>query len=372
MKAKYRDATWLRLQYWHEGKSQRQIANEMEVSKTTIAKWMRRFNIPRRHGSAAYLARGKRVHPQLHDETWLKNAYIHEDRTLSDIANELNVGLATVHRHLKNFSIHKGKTRPFHFKQWLKRAYMEEGRSLVEIARKQGVSVGTIQYWMNRHRLSARTHSEANHLAQGNLLRLSPYATYFLDDELLGDGSLSRTSTYSSYYSHNSKHKGYLEWLGLQLQSMGIEPLERIQRVPSGFREDRFGYRLKTKSYDGLKALRDRWYNSGSKTVPNDIEVSPVTVRQWYIGDGSLVEQRGRHHLTLHTLGFTFEDTELLIHKLADVGIECTLETVRRNGRSYPKIYVRMRSLKDFFAYIGPCPPEISHIYGYKWRQTGD
>jgi len=50
---KYREESWLRERYIDERKSTREIAEEADVSAPTIQKWLKKNDIPIRHGSEA-------------------------------------------------------------------------------------------------------------------------------------------------------------------------------------------------------------------------------------------------------------------------------------------------------------------------------
>jgi len=48
MEPRYRDETWLRERYWGDGMTQREIAEECDVSARTIGKYMSKFGIETR------------------------------------------------------------------------------------------------------------------------------------------------------------------------------------------------------------------------------------------------------------------------------------------------------------------------------------
>lgn len=117
----------------------------------------------------------------------------------------------------------------------------------------------------------------------------------FLDGELLGDGHLNPV-TYNGIvtsvrYQHGSSKKRYLQWLGMVLTNYGIKRCgnirKRLHEIPTS-KSICIDYHYCSKSYRELVSYYSRWYPNRKKIVPKDLKLTPVTVRQWYIGDGSI------------------------------------------------------------------------------------
>jgi len=109
-----------------------------------------------------------------------------------------------------------------------------------------------------------------------------------------------------------------------------------------------------------LLPIYKQWYPNGKKIVPKNIELTPLTCRQWYIGDGSLgYEKNGKAHITLYTIGFIVSDVEWLKKQLIKLGFKATRQP------SNNSIGISVSSVKDFLEYIGDCP--VEH-YQYKWN----
>ena len=94
--------------------------------------------------------------------------------------------------------------------------------------------------------------------------------------------------------------------------------------------------------------------------MPKDIKLTPLTLRQYYIGDGCLAHpQRARPYIILATYGFPISDVEWLVNELNKLDFKAT----RRNSDN--SIHISTFSTQDFLNYIGKCPIEC---YKYKWR----
>jgi len=96
---RYKDKQWLEEQY--ENKTQKEIADECGVSRTTITRWMDNHDIEADSRGCSQ-AEGKHK-----DEEWLREKYIDEKRSTNDIANECGVGKTTVLYWLDKFNIER-------------------------------------------------------------------------------------------------------------------------------------------------------------------------------------------------------------------------------------------------------------------------
>lgn len=110
-------------------------------------------------------------------------------------------------------------------------------------------------------------------------------------------------------------------------------------------RKPRSGFYLKTQGW--VKRERDRWYPNGVKRVPADLQLKPITLAAWYMDDGS-----GRSSNVVHlcTDGFPEHDVELLVTKLADLGVQAQLI---KNG-DYPRISISGDGLTAFMRLVAP------------------
>ena len=53
-----------------------------------------------------------------------------------------------------------------------------------------------------------------------------------------------------------------------------------------------------------------------------------------------------------------------LINKFNNLNINCKLI----KNKKYNLLYFSVSESKKFLEYIGNCPEDITHIYGYKWN----
>jgi hypothetical protein len=183
---------------------------------------------------------------------------------------------------------------------------------------------------------------------------LTAHVLDWLNGELLGDGSLTKCSLFTTRFRYASKYLEYINYVIKTLNSFGIE---LSGKVNVGYGNT---YLYSSRCYCELLLLREVWYPDGKKVVPGGLRLTPVVCRQWYIGDGSLITKRFyKPYIVLYTCGFPISDVEWLIKQLWEIGI---LATRRPSDNS---IGIATCSTLDFLNYIGQCPVEC---YQYKWR----
>jgi len=257
--------------------------------------------------------------------------------------------------------------------QFLYEQYVVQQHSLSEVGRQCGLSVGGTAYWMRKWGIPRRTLSRANHLASRNDLTITPRLRELLEGELLGDGCIAWLSSgLSARYSHSSKYEQYLEWLSAEFAREGLNQSGAIRKytyktsICGGPVREYTSYKYKTIATPALGEFMRRFYPVCAKVVPPDINLTPITLRQWYIGDGYLGHRKGgrRPFITFCTEGFDNESVTILAQKLHGIGFKCSL----RRRRDRYNIRLSSKVVKDFLDYIGPCPIEC---YAYKWDYEG-
>jgi len=192
-------------------------------------------------------------------------------------------------------------------------------------------------------------------MKKANHCQLSQEAKEWIDGELLGDGSVLSYTSYSAEINYTSKYFEYIKYVSDTLLSFGIAQAGKIYK--RYYKQSNIpNYQYKSCRYVELLPIRNKWYSNGKKIVPRDIKLTPLTCRQWYIGDGYLTKDYPAIYLC--TYGFSVADVEWLVKQLRDL----ELKTTREPGNN--AVYISAHSTQDFLAYIGKCPVEC---YQYKW-----
>lgn len=242
-------------------------------------------------------------------------------------------------------------------KNWLEDQYINKKKSTYQIAKEYKYGIATIRRWLIKFDISRRTKSEAIHLAEANDCNITPKLLEIINGQLLGDANLCAYTQYSACFRWGQKHNEYIQYIKGTFANCGIDG--GIIRK----NKDRNNYRFQTCSYPEFYPLREKWYPSGKKIVPRDIELTRDTCLHWYLGDGGINNKKNRRSfITLATCCFPEKDVEFLVEKLKDLGFNAA----RQLYKNKIIIYISTYSTEDFLNYIGKkCPVEC---YNYRWN----
>lgn len=260
-------------------------------------------------------------------------------------------------------------------KDWILGEYLVKQQSENQIGMRCSVCSATIRNWLIRFGCQRRERSEAISLRYRNHIFLTAESLEFLNGLLLGDGHLERGSRFSAHYMQSSKFKSYLVWLSSELASLGLEQAGKINKRSIDLTPPYTGYTsysYSSRAYFELSVLHSKWYRKARKNekmkngrpkkwikiLPQDLILTPLTVRQWHLGDGSITRKRSRW-IMLNCQCFEPNEVNFLVKSLRHLGILATRR--KDNG-----IQLSTKSTKPFLSYIGPCPVEC---YRYRWGQ---
>lgn len=366
----YQDKDWLYDQYVIQGKSIREISRELGVSYGPIQEWLHRYEIPIR--GETYSGYKSHENASYRDRDWLIQKRFVERKSEAAIADECGTSRSTINRWLRRLGLdqvtrseatalrHARVSAPYKEKEWLQHPYEMNKRSTYDIAAELGVSPSTICRWLHRHNIKVRDPDESYFLTHRNELEISPHLMKLLEGELLGDGCIVPSGRRTAVYGHATKHREYIVWLAEVFASEGLLQSGRIRRVVNfpGENHSSVTYVYRSRSYESLMELRNRFYPQGKKIVPADLTLTPIVVRQWYIGDGQIQgPPRQRASITLHTCAFDEISIERLLNSLAGLGFLVTHQKARNT------IHISAHSTEAFLKYIGDCPRAIQSVY---------
>jgi hypothetical protein len=114
----------------------------------------------------------------------------------------------------------------------------------------------------------------------------------------------------------------------------------------------------------------ERWYPSGSKIVPTDVEISKEMLLWWYIGDGCLIRKKSRpnwRRVNLATDSFTPDEVFCLIEKLGVFLGEDDNIYEEKN-----KIMISRKSLHCFSSLMQDACPIGTYQYKFDFGQYVD
>jgi hypothetical protein len=145
---------------------------------------------------------------------------------------------------------------------------------------------------------------------------ISPNQSEILNGMLLGDASLIRQrSNWTPRMTLTTIRQEYAEHLLHILPfSMKLNVLPKRQTIENGklvIRQETFT--ITTKADIAFFETYDLWYHDGHKTIPTNLELTPLTVTHWFYGDGSTTAQH-KPGYTSSTIGLKFS-TESFSYK---------------------------------------------------------
>jgi len=244
-------------------------------------------------------------------------------------------------------------------RDWLYEHYVVLQESTYAMAQEADCGHTAIWKWLHKFNIPIRARGEATFLAKRNYLDLSDKLSNLLEGELLGDGCITMNGSRSALYQHGSKYEEYLIWLSGIFADLGLGQVGKICKYWNEEYET-FGYHYQSRSYPELVPIRQRWYPNGEKIVPQDLILTPIMARQWFIGDGGLHNQVGHHpDICFCTDDFDKASIDHLLIELRAKGFKVTHQP------SENRIGMSVYSVKDFLDWIGPCPIDC---YSYKWN----
>lgn len=295
------------------------------------------------------------------DKAFLQEQYVNLGKPAIQIAREIGCGRKTVSKWIKEFNLSR---YPAGNEEWLRQQYLDQGRSTYQIAEEKGCDPVTVGNWLKKFDIPLRhSHQSINHV------KVSDSLLEYLDGSLLGDGNLRSQSPESACYRLTQKHLSYIQYARGYLEGRGLLSAGQIQtrtkKQPSG--NITFAYYYATRAYRELKEQYNRWYPSSKKRVPADVKLTPLSIRTWFLEDGTWYNYRGYKGGEVHLYAYAFKGKGLniLVEKLKNI-----LDTSRIHIDKRGVIFFGHKTaVKKFFDYILPLPEELKKDYGYKYPQ---
>ncbi len=162
---------------------------------------------------------------------------------------------------------------------------------------------------------------------------------------LLGDGYLriipGRKNAFLEV-NHSFSQKEYVDWKYSILKDITVSaPKKRI------IDERRIAYRFYTKQHPEITQLYKMFYENGVKIIPENLQITPLSLVVWFMDDGSKCRTSDVY---LNTQQFGHNDQMRLLDILKEFNLEARLNK--------DKIYTRIRfiksSLSEFRRLVAP------------------
>lgn len=244
--------------------------------------------------------------------------------------------------------------------------YWGNGYAILHISSIFGCSGETIRNKMKKYGVPRRS-------ASGELTDFTFNAKQkeIFEGLMLGDGSL-RWGTNNCNFSNTDIHKAYLIWLQKHL---GIKDISRIiPMYKDGFVHE---HQLYTRVIPSIRDEYKSWYPDGAgtnenkhyKIFPKDIEITPIKMLFWYIGDGTYHK---RNKTATFTNCLVFDDWLSLSKKICKVlniddGPSIRKDCKDKNGAQKYKFCLNTTVTRKFFGMVDSLGFDIPECYQYKF-----
>ncbi|MFW9992765.1 MAG: hypothetical protein ACFFD4_12015 [Candidatus Odinarchaeota archaeon] len=182
----------------------------------------------------------------------------------------------------------------------------------LKIAEKSGCSKRTVLKCRKKYNIEARSMSESARLRYEKELPFNDGSELgeTLTGLMLSDGHLNKVKCQSYFeLGMTSRSREYVEYIAELFSSNGYKTRMRVYRI----RDKDYIYLL-TNSSLKLHYYRNKWYPSGKKIVPSDVQLTSRICLHWYLGDGTYI--KSRQAVRLCTEGFKKDEVLSLLDLL--------------------------------------------------------
>jgi AraC-like DNA-binding protein len=163
------DPHWLRREYVVNRRAASEVARELGVATSTVHRQVKKhgFTVPP-HPTPKKPPKDPVVRPRRDvDPDWLRDEYLQNERTLTDIARDLGMSLSTLAKLAKTHGLEVKRGRPRGERKrsepvkrrskvdldWLHREFVVNDRSLTDMARERGVTANTLRRHARQHHI---------------------------------------------------------------------------------------------------------------------------------------------------------------------------------------------------------------------------
>lgn len=243
----------------------------------------------------------------------------------------------------------------------------QSGNSLCDVAKFLRRGVPTIKDVLIANNIEIRGQHSSHPTSKRNT-DLSDHHKQIIEGLLLGDGSVIRQKRdRTAKLSVRTTEKLFADHIvlsfPLSINVYSYQPKTTIIRGKECRCKE--NYKVESKVDNSLNEFREKWYLDGVKVIPSDLELTPVSIRYWFYGDGtsSFMNSHKSVVLVFYTNSFLYSECEFLQKQLLEkTGVYFNINSDR--GKPILKVSSRKAAF-DFFQYIGECDVDC---YKYKWK----
>jgi hypothetical protein len=166
----------------------------------------------------------------------------------------------------------------------------QSGTSAAALARKYRASLWSVLSRIRKAGIKVRSNKEYNEKRLNLNAEQGLRLLALVDGFLLGDGSIDPKGCLR--LEQTKRRRGWLVQVAALFSKLGVST--KLLKIPPRTRmlEGRVlcskgGHLLYTPCYVEFQEQRKRWYPKGVKRVPQDVDLSPCSLANWFAGDGT-------------------------------------------------------------------------------------
>lgn len=389
---KLNNKEWLYQRYVVEKLTSYQIADIAKTNQRSVFAALKRHKIKSRdYSEASKLREYKSSFEHLNDKEWLYEHYIIKKLSSQQIGDIIGCSSFNVRQYLKKYNIDlrdkieaRKLIEPVSFKydmlnnkEWLCQKYVTEKLSTIDITKLAGAKVAnSARQSLIRYGIDVRNISDGltcNREEDGFILNIP-----VIEGSLLGDAYLSIYNKESDIsnpcFCKKNIGKDHIQYIYNHIFNKRVVKIKK--ETYHKFNDKRFkkdiytSYFIRSLSHRELKSLYERWYpkwNNYKKVIPEDVDISPVSLLNWFMDDGNSYQRRKNSKvkqivITLCSECFTKKNQQMIVDKI-NKEYKLNFKVVSYNSRWRIRLPQSQASL--FYDIIGPCPvPSME----YKWK----
>ena len=237
----------------------------------------------------------------------------------------------------------------------------KNGQSLMQLGIKYNYNIATIRYFLLKNEIPIRNVKESvKKFRKKSILILDDFFIQNFIGWILGDGGLRICkNSINPYFTYTDLKKDHIDYVSSILYEYNIKHYIGQNKQSSCYyiqSESRPEFHKIYNLFYGYDGLNEN--NQKRKILPNII-LTPIILRNWYIGDGCSSKQiETKNHRGCITCKYKNEFILKQLNALFD-NVKCYYDK-----RNYYRYHFNNKSLIKLLNYIGKCPVEG---YKYKW-----
>ena len=231
----------------------------------------------------------------------------------------------------------------------LKKLYIEEDKTTYEIADIFGCERRTISKRLKKYGIDIKRHKRKYSFYYKQ--KLNKKQDELIVGSILGDACICRhhegINSCRFLENHSIKQLEYLKWKKNILNNFVSQDIYIYDNSKNNSYGDGLGCSLTTVLHKEFIKYREKFYKEDKKKIPEDFELSTLSLFTWFCDDGS-VHKNGRLSYigAFHTEGYSKEEVEILRNKLFEIFDIDTFViksrkkyfVIRLNGKNYKKL----------------------------------